>query len=145
MIWIRVVKLKDLPKLIELNLIDKDSKIDNNNYIMVCEDDEKPAATASLKISKDTGLIHSINILDEFKDQFLEDALVRSLINLASNRAVFNLYFNSNQTKLINIFKRIGFVELKDKTFDCNFIKDIDQNMTLLFLDINEFFANQKC
>ncbi len=145
MIWIRVVKLKDLPKLIELSLIDKDSIIDNNNYIMVCEDDEKPAATASLKISNDTGLIHSINILDEFKDQFLEDALVRSLINLASNRAVFNLYFNSNQTKLINIFKRIGFVELKDKTFDCNFIKDIDQNMTLLFLDINEFFANQKC
>jgi len=145
MIWIRVATKNDLDTLVDLNLINKDKIYIENNYIMACEVDDELVATASLKTSGNYGLIHSLNILDEFKNQLLEDATVRAVINLASNKGIEKLFFTFTQNNLIKVFERIGFIPNNNSPIDPSLDELIKPGSTTLFIDIKSFFTNHSC
>ncbi len=102
-----------------------------------------------IKIEDDCiGIIDVILIKNEFRNQYIGDGLIKSLLNLADKKGISKVYALSNKKESL-FYKKLGFVK-RDK-LDEALIKETSLNNIFLEADTEVFeaklpdFFNKAC
>ncbi|MCL2555493.1 MAG: ribosomal protein S18-alanine N-acetyltransferase [Firmicutes bacterium] len=68
----------------------------------------------SLEILIDEGEIHSVMVIDEYKNQGIAKELIKTAMNRVNLKKIF-LEVNENNTKAINLYKGLGFMPISKR------------------------------
>lgn len=129
MITIRIPVLEevnDIKALLSKYGVDCTRVTKNINDSMVVLDGEKIIGYGSYNTveikDKNIGIIDTILIRKEFRNQYIGDGLVKALLNLADKKGIIKVYSLSNKEKSL-FYKKLGFIE--SEKLDEYLIKEI--------------------
>ncbi len=140
MIWVRLAKDSDLESIKKMISGTKCKRFDKTDHIMVGEIDGEIISTASLKINENAGLMHSLFVNEEFRDQHIGDMTARAIINLADNKDLETLYFICDNLEFSYFLSKMHYVPTKLEKIQESFKDYIENDQYAFKLNINEFF-----
>ncbi|MFP4457276.1 MAG: GNAT family N-acetyltransferase [Clostridia bacterium] len=142
MIWVRLAKDNDLEYVKEL-IRDNDCKrFSELDKILVGEIDGQIISTASLKIIENIGLMHTLFVKENFRNQHIGDMTARAIINLADNKDLETLYYLCDNLEFSYFLSKMHYVPVKLNEVEKHFSDYVFSDKYAFKLDLKEFFKH---